>query len=214
MRRLCGRNAIVTASTHGIGLAVAQRLAQEGANVIISSRKPENVEKAVAKLCKQNLNVKGLVCHVSNREQRRALFDQACRWGGLDILVSTAGVSPGFGPVLDSTEQVWDKCFEVNVKAAFLLAKEALPLLRKSKAGRIIFLGSISAFQPIDVLGAYSASKCALLGLTKAAALQLAVEDITVNCVCPGIIRTNFSRALTSETNIQKEALNNIPVAR
>lgn len=214
LNRLCGKIAIVTASTDGIGFAIAQRLAQEGANVIISSRKAQNVEKAVQKLCKSNLSVKGLICHVSDAEQRKALFDQACSWGGLDILVSNAGVSPQIGPILDCNEQVWDKSFEINVKASFLFAKEALPLLRKSKAGRIIFISSICAFQPFDLLGIYSVSKTALLGLTKAAALQLALEDITVNCVCPGIIRTKFSRVLTSEGNIEKEALSRIPLAR
>lgn len=214
LKRLCGKIAIITASTDGIGFAIAQRLAQEGANVIISSRKSENVEKAVNKLCKQNLSVKGLTCHVSNAEQRKALFEQACNWGGLDILVSNAGVSPQIGAILDCTEPVWDKTFDINVKSAFLFAKEALPLLRNSKAGRIIFISSICAFQPHDLLGIYSVSKTALLGLTKAAALQLAIEDITVNSVSPGIIRTKFSRVLTSEINIEKEALSKIPLAR
>lgn len=214
LTRLCGKKAIVTASTDGIGFAIARRLAQEGAQVLISSRKPENVEKAVKKLCKENLNVKGLTCHVSNAEQRKTLFEEACSWGGLDILVSNAGANPQIGPVLDSTEKAWDKVFDVNVKASFLLAKEGLPLLRKSKAGRIIFISSICGFQPFDLLGIYSVSKTALLGLTKAASLQLAVDDITVNSVCPGIIQTKFSKVLTSETNIEKEALSRIPLAR
>lgn len=214
LTRLRGKKAIVTASTDGIGFAIARRLAQEGAQVLISSRKPENVEKAVKKLCEENLSVTGLTCHVSNAKQRKALFDEASSWGGLDILVSNAGVSPEIGPVLDCTEKAWDKVFEINAKACFLLAKEGLPLLRKSKAGRIIFIGSICGFQPFDLLGIYSVSKTALLGLTKAASLQLAVDEITVNAVCPGIIQTKFSKVLTSDANIEKEALSRIPLAR
>lgn len=214
LARFCGKIAIVTGSTEGIGFAIAQRLAEEGARVIISSRKPANVKKAVNKLCQENLIVKGLTCHVSNEAQRRSLFEAANKWGGLDILVSSAGVSPKIGAILDCSEQVWDKSFNINAKAHFLLAKEALPLLRKSKAGRIIFICSISAFQPFDLLGSYSVSKTALLGLTKAAALQLAVEDITVNSVSPGIIETKFSKILTNELNIEKEALRRIPLAR
>lgn len=212
--RLCGKIAVVTGSTEGIGFAIAKRLAQEGAHVIVSSRKPENVEKAVDRLCKKNLIVAGVPCHVSKPEQRRELFDLANTWGGLDILVSNAGVSPKIGPVLDAELEVWDKAFDINARSHFLLAKESLPFLRKSKAGRIIFISSICAMQPFDMLGVYSVSKTALLGLTKAAALQLAVEEITVNSVCPGIIRTKFSQALTSLENVEKEALSKIPMAR
>lgn len=214
LTRLCGKVAVVTASTAGIGFAIAERLAEEGAKVIISSRKSKHVEAALKKFCEKKLNVKGLVCHVSHPNERKALFEEACKWGGLDILISNAGVSPQIGPILDCTEQVWDKSFDVNVRSSYLLAKEALPLLRKSKGGRIIFISSICGLQPYEFLGIYSVSKCALLGLTKAAALQLAVEEITVNSVCPGIIRTNFSSVLTSENNIEEEALGRIPLAR
>ncbi|KAJ8912847.1 hypothetical protein NQ315_007979 [Exocentrus adspersus] len=214
MKRLCGRIAVVTASTDGIGFAIAQRLAQEGAKVIISSRKEKNVNKAVDKLCKEGLDVKGLVCHVSNATDREKLFDQAHKLGGLDILVSNAAVNPEVGDVLDCSESSWDKIFDVNVKSSFLLAKEAVPLLKQSKSGRLIFISSIAGFQPFNLLGAYSVSKTALLGLTKAAALQLAPDGITVNCVAPGIIQTKFSDALTSSESARTEALSRIPLNR
>lgn len=214
LTRLCGKIAIVTGSTAGIGLAIAERLAEEGAKVIISSRKSKHVEAALEKMCKKKLDVRGLICHVSNPEQRKALFETADQWGGLDILVSNAGVSPKIGPILDCEEEVWDKSFDVNVKASYLLAKEALPLFRKRKGGRIIFISSICGLQPYEFLGVYSVSKCALLGLTKAASLQLAIEEITVNSVCPGIIRTKFSNVLTSQSNIDEAALGRIPLAR
>ncbi|KAL1517692.1 hypothetical protein ABEB36_001427 [Hypothenemus hampei] len=213
LNRLVGRIAIVTASTDGIGFAIAERLAKEGAKVIISSRKAQNVEDATKKLTKDGLNVHGLVCHVAKAEDRKRLFAEAEKHGGLDILVSNAAVNPEVGGVLDCSETSWDKIFDVNVKSSYLLAKEALPLLRESKAGRIIFISSIGGLQPFNLLGAYSVSKTALLGLVKAAAIQLAPENITVNSICPGIIETKFASAIT--TGPAKDfSLSQIPLGR
>ncbi|KAJ3663960.1 hypothetical protein Zmor_008173 [Zophobas morio] len=212
--RLGGKVAIVTASTDGIGYAIARRLAQEGAKVVVSSRKQNNVESAVTKLKSEGLDVTGLVCHVGNADHRQKLFDAAKQLGGLDILVSNAAVNPSVASVLDCEESHWDKIFEINVKASYLLAKEALPLLRQRPYGRIIFVASIAAFQPFDVLGAYSVSKTTLLGLTKAAAAQLALENITVNALAPGIIKTRFSGALHENESSRDEALSRIPMNR
>ncbi|XP_050304566.1 dehydrogenase/reductase SDR family member 4-like [Anthonomus grandis grandis] len=211
---LANRVAIVTASTDGIGLAIARRLGQEGASLVISSRKPENVERATKELQSEGLRVKSLVCHVSDAENRKKLFEEAKSFGGLDILVSNAAVNPVHGGILDCSESIFDKIYDVNVKSSFLLAKEALPLLRKSKHGRIIFISSISAYYPHILLGAYGFSKTALLGLTKNAALQLAPEGITVNCICPGHIETRFSKVMRSSDDMLKEELTNIPMGR
>lgn len=214
-KRLAGRIAVVTASTKGIGFSIAQRLGQEGAQVIVSSRKKEHVDQAVTKLTDLNVAVKGVVCHVANAAQRAALFQTAERWGGLDILVSHAGVNPEMGMVLDCSEKSWDKLFDINLKSGYLLAKEAMPLLKKSKAGRIIFTTSISAFQTYDLAGAYSVSKTALLGLTKAASLQLASDEITVNSIAPGFINTQWSEFITTNPdNLETEALSKIPMNR
>lgn len=214
LKRLTGRTAIVTASTDGIGFAIAQRLAQEGAKVIVSSRKEKNVNEAVKSLAGEGLDVKGIICHVGKSEDRKRLFDEASKWGGLDILISNAAVNPEVGGVLSCSESSWDKIFDINVKSAYLLAKEALPLLKESKVGRIIFISSIAGFQPLDLLGAYSVSKTALLGLTKAAAVELAPYNITVNCIAPGIIKTKFSKALTSQEHVQQDILSKIPLNR
>lgn len=214
LKRLAGRIAIVTASTEGIGFAIAQRLAREGAKVIISSRKEKNVNEAVKILTTEGLDVKGLICHVSKQEDRTKLFEEAAKHGGLDILVSNAAVNPEVGGVLSTSESSWDKIFDVNVKSSYLLAKEALPLLKQSKAGRIIFISSITGLQPMELLGAYSVSKTALLGLTKAAAIEVARDNITVNCVAPGIIRTKFSNAITVQKSAEDKILSKTPLGR
>jgi len=214
LKRLTGRIAIVTASTEGIGFAIAERLAQEGAKVIISSRKSKNVEEATKKLLDQGLDVQGLTCHVSKKEDRQKLFEEAKKAGGLDILVSNAAANPTVGGVLDCPEDAWDKIFETNVKSSFLLAKESLPLLRSSKAGRIIFVSSIAGLQPSLFLGAYSVSKTALLGLVKASSIQLGPENITVNSVCPGLIETKFSQPIVSNEEARKQAVPGIALNR
>ncbi|XP_055530611.1 dehydrogenase/reductase SDR family member 4 [Wyeomyia smithii] len=213
--RLQGKVAVVTASTDGIGYAIAERLGQEGAKVVVSSRKEQNVAKAVDKLSKAGLDVAGIKCHVANAADRKALFEKAVqKYGGIDILVSNAAVNPEVGAVLDASEAAWDKIFEVNVKCSFLLAKEALPYIRQRKGGSIVFVSSIAGFQPFSLLGAYSVSKTALFGLTKAASQDLASENIRVNCVAPGIVKTRFSAALHESEGAQEAALSTIPMKR
>lgn len=199
-----------------IGFAIAQRLSEEGANVVISSRKEQNVEKAVKLLKDQGLSqVFGVKCHVGNAEDRTRLYEEAVKqFGGIDILVSNAAVNPEVGQVLDCSEQAWDKIFDINVKASFLLAKEVLPHLKQRGGGSIVFVSSIAGFQPFSLLGAYSVSKTALFGLTKAASQDLAQEKIRVNCVAPGIVKTKFSSALYETKEAEEAALTVIPMRR
>lgn len=193
-RRLDGKVCIVTASTEGIGLAIAKRLGAEGGKVVVSSRKQANVDEAVKLLKDQGSTVHGVACHVGSASDRKKLFDETVeRFGGLDILVSNAAVNPEVGQVLEASEQAWDKIFDINVKSSFLLAKEAKPLIAERGGGAMVFVSSIGGYQPFEELGAYSVSKTALFGLTKAAALDLVRFNIRVNCVAPGIIETKFS---------------------
>lgn len=183
---------------------------------MISSRKEQNVESALKKLKNDGLTqIHGVKCHVSTAEDRNNLYNEAIKkFGGIDILVSNAAVSPEVGNVLDCSETAWDKIFDTNVKSSFLLAKEVLPHLRKQGGGNIIFVSSIAGFQPFSLLGAYSVSKTALFGLTKAASQDLANENIRVNCLAPGIIKTKFSAALYESATAAEAALSVIPMHR
>ncbi|XP_022665125.1 dehydrogenase/reductase SDR family member 4-like [Varroa jacobsoni] len=212
--RLQGKVAIVTASTDGIGFAIARRLGQEGANIVISSRKQAHVDNAVDQLSKEGLSVTGVPCHVGDTAQRANLFKVAKeKFGGLDILVSNAAVNPSATQVFDTPESAWDKIFDINVKCAFLLTQEALPLLERSSSPSIIYISSIAAYQTMPMLGAYSVSKTALLGLTRAAAVHLAPK-IRVNCVAPGIIKTRFSQLLWEDETVCKEMMEITPLKR
>ncbi|XP_058807781.1 dehydrogenase/reductase SDR family member 4 isoform X2 [Phymastichus coffea] len=214
-RRLEGKVAIVTASTQGIGLSVARRLAQEGAKVVISSRREANVNGAVDQLKKEGLDVSGITCHVGKAEDRKKLLNEAVsKYGGLDILVPNAAANPTMGPVLDTSETVWDKIFEINVKSTFLLMKESLPLLKNSKSPSIIIMSSIAGYQPFSVLGVYSISKTTLLALTKTVAEELAGDGIRVNCIAPGVIKTKFSEPMYSDEGALETTLSLIPMQR
>ncbi|XP_034243408.1 dehydrogenase/reductase SDR family member 4 [Thrips palmi] len=214
--RLAGKVAIVTASTDGIGFGIARRLLREGASVVVSSRKQKNVDEAVKALQTEGLkSVTGIVCHVGKKDDRSKLFEEAKKkFGGLDILISNAAANPTVGPVLDCEEDAWDKIFDINVKSAYLLSQEALPLLRKRGGGSIVYVASIAGLQPFPLLGAYSVSKTALLGLTKAAAQTLASENIRVNCLAPGVIKTKFAQAITEPETSRDVALQSIPMQR
>eukprot|EP00899_Mesostigma_viride_P017461 jgi/Mesvir1/25716/Mv01905-RA.1 len=197
MKRLEGKVAVVTASTAGIGQAIAERLGQEGARVVISSRKKANVDATVANLTSKGIRAIGVVCHVGKEDQRQQLLKSTLEaFGGVDVLVSNAASNPEGGPVLALSEPAIDKLLEVNVKAPILLIKEFAPHMRKG--GSIVMISSVTAYSPAAPLGAYAVTKTALLGLTKALAAELA-PDLRVNCVAPGIVATKFAQALVDQ---------------
>ncbi|XP_059054119.1 dehydrogenase/reductase SDR family member 4 [Achroia grisella] len=213
--RLNGKVAIVTASTDGIGYAIAKKLGNEGAAVIVSSRKEENVRNAVKSLRDEGITAEGVVCHVANKEHRQKLFEIAnSKYGGLDILISNAAVNPTVAPILETPEDAWDKIFDTNVKCAWLLAKEAYPELIKRGGGSIVFIASIAGYQPMFPLGAYSVSKTTLLGLTKSIASEVVHDNIRVNCVAPGIVATKFASAITSSEAAAEKSLSIVPMNR
>ncbi|EHH63491.1 dehydrogenase/reductase SDR family member 2, mitochondrial isoform X6 [Macaca nemestrina] len=193
---LAERVAVVTGSTSGIGFAIARRLAQDGAHVVISSRKQQNVDRAAAQLQREGLSVAGIVCHVGKAEDRERLVATALEHcGGIDFLVCCAGVNPLVGSTLGTSEQIWDKILNVNVKSPALLLSQLLPYMEKRK-GAVTLVSSVAAYFPRMELGVYNVSKTALLALTRTLALELAPKDIRVNCLVPGVIKTDFSKVV------------------
>ncbi|KAL8177190.1 UNVERIFIED_CONTAM: Dehydrogenase reductase SDR member 4 [Gekko kuhli] len=212
---LADKVALVTASTEGIGFAIARRLGQDGAHVVLSSRKQANVDRAVAELQKESLSVSGLVCHVGKAEDRQHLIDVALeRHGGIDVLVSNAAVNPFFGSTLDATEDVWDKILDINVKATALLVKLVVPHMAKRGGGSIVIVSSIAAYSPFPGLGPYNVSKTALLGLTRTLAPELAPSNIRINALAPGLIRTKFSSALWQDKATENKLMEAMRIRR
>ncbi|XP_013365878.1 PREDICTED: dehydrogenase/reductase SDR family member 2, mitochondrial-like [Chinchilla lanigera] len=198
--KLANKVAVITGSTSGIGLAISQRLAQDGAHVVISSRKQQNVDRAVAMLKREGLSVTGTVCHVGKAEDREQLVNTALKHsGGVDFLVCTAGVNPLVGSTLGSSEQIWDKIMNINVKAPALLLSQLLPHMEKRGEGSVVLVSSVAAYLPVPKLGVYNVSKTALAALTKTLAVELAPKNIRVNGLLPGIIETEFSKVIRED---------------
>ncbi|KAL7637882.1 UNVERIFIED_CONTAM: hypothetical protein RMT77_011494 [Armadillidium vulgare] len=213
--RLQGKVAIITASTEGIGYAIAKRLGEEGASIVISSRREKNVSNALTSLKEYGFPVLGLTCHVSKEEDRKKLINETLeKFGGIDILVSNAAVSPAMGGALQCSESAWDKIFEVNLKNALQITQEVVPHMQKRNGGSIVYVSSIAGFQPFPLLGAYSVSKTALLGLTKTLSQEVAADNIRVNCVAPGIIKTKFAEPLYSSKEVLEKALEPVLLGR
>lgn len=213
--KLDGKVAIVTASTDGIGFAIAERLGLDGAKVMVSSRKEKNVASAVEKLKSQGIICEGTPCHVGLASDRSALVAKTVQvFGGIDFLVSNAAANPHLGSVLDCSEEAWDKIFDINVKAALMLTQLTVPHMVERGGGAVIYVTSIAGYTPINLLGAYSVSKTALLGLTKVVAGAVADDNIRVNGIAPGMIKTKFSSVLRQQDEIAEATLATIPAGR
>ncbi|XP_042946047.1 tropinone reductase-like 3 isoform X2 [Carya illinoinensis] len=193
-KRFEGKVAIVTASTQGIGFGIAERLGLEGASVVVSSRKQKNVDEAVEKLKAQGIDAFGVVCHVSNAQQRKNLIDKTVqKYGKIDVVVSNAAANPSVDTILQTQESVLDKLWDINVKSSILILKDAAPHMQKGSS--VVIISSISAFQPPTSMAMYGVTKTALLGLTKALAAEMA-PDTRVNCIAPGFVPTYFAASL------------------
>lgn len=212
---LTDKVAIVTGSSKGIGAAIARGLAEQGASVVISSRKQDAVDDLAAKFNNDGLKATGIACHIGDAEQRKALIAKTTeQFGGVDILVNNAAINPFFGPLENTEEAVFDKIMSVNVKAPWLLSNLALPSMTKRGGGSIINIASVEGLHPGYGLGIYSVSKAAMIMLTKNQAKEWGKYGIRSNALCPGLIKTKFSQALWSNDKFLGKIENQIPSGR
>ena len=199
-RPLDGKVAIVTGGTRGIGHATAALLAEHGAAVVVSGRDAERLRRATADLEQQGASVHGMVADAARREDADGLVEAAkARFGRLDILVNNAGITRD-GLLIRMKDEDWDRVLETNLKGAFLMTRAATKLMvRQKSGGRIVNVASAAGAMGNAGQANYSAAKAGLIGLTKAAARELAHWGILVNAVAPGLIETDMAAALPPE---------------
>lgn len=195
--KLSNKVAIVTGASKGIGKAIALGLGQQGAKVVVSSRKQEAVDEVVEEFRKEGIEAVGIAAHMGSMEQIQALVQQTQQqYGGIDIIVNNAAVNPIFGPLVEADVEVFDKIMQVNVKGPFELAKLAYASMKSRGGGSVINISSIEGLTPGPGLGLYSVSKSALIALTKVQAREWGAANIRANAICPGLVKTKFSEAL------------------
>jgi len=210
---LTGKTALVTGSTRGIGKSIAEELARHGARVSLSSRKAEACEEARRDLERQGFQVMAMPCNVSRKEELQALVEATrAKWGGIDIVVANAASNPHYGPITDISDDQFDKIMVNNVKSTLWLAAMTLPGMKAG--GSFTVVGSIGGLIANTVIGAYGMSKAADHHLVRNLAAEWGAKKIRVNAIAPGLVKTEFARALWEDEKRAAERIANTPLRR
>jgi NAD(P)-dependent dehydrogenase (short-subunit alcohol dehydrogenase family) len=212
---LSGQVAVITGSSRGIGRAAAEVMASLGAKVVVSSRKQDACKAVVAAIRDAGGEATAIPCNISRKEEVAALIEGALRqWGRIDTLVCNAAVNPYFGPLAKIPDEAFEKIMNSNVKSNLWLCNLALPLMAERGGGNAIIVASIGGLRGSTMLGAYGISKAADFQLARSLALEWGPKNIRVNCVAPGLVKTDFARALWEDEARLKPLLGTTPLRR
>ena len=214
--RLEGKVAIVTGASRGIGAAIASHMAEEGAKVVLVSRKIDGLEPVANEIRTNGGDATAIACHAGHRDQRESMLEQALRtYGQVDILVNNAATNPHFGPMLSIDERAWDKTFEVNVKGYFGMIQLVASHLQERKAkGAVVNVASVVGMMAAPMQGVYAMTKSAVISMTKTLAMELGSAGIRVNAIAPGLIETKFAQVLVDNDEIRNGIVNRTAAGR
>jgi NAD(P)-dependent dehydrogenase (short-subunit alcohol dehydrogenase family) len=214
---LDGKVAVVTGSSRGIGRAIAQRLAEHGARVAISSRKQDACEEVAAQINAEHGGDRAFACaaSISRKEDLQRLVDATrARWGRIDIVVCNAASNPHYGPMATITDEQFRKVLDNNIVSNHWLIQMALPEMIARRDGSVIIVSSIGGLRGTNVIGAYNISKAADFQLARNLAVEVGPHNVRVNCIAPGLIRTDFARALWEDPERLQQVNTQVPLRR
>ncbi len=208
-----GKVALVTGATRGIGKSIAAELARAGARVAVCSRKADACRETEKELREMGLDAFAMPCNVSRKEELQAFVDAAvAKWGGVDIVVANAASNPYYGPLTGISDEAFDKIFASNLKSVLWLAAMTLPGMKGG--GSFILVGSIGGLVANTVIGAYGMSKAAGHHLVRNLAAEWGPKNVRVNAIAPGLIKTEFARALWEDEKRARERIEATPLRR
>lgn len=207
--------AVITGSSRGIGLAIARRMAEFGAKVVISSRKADACAAVAESIKAAGGTALAHAANISEKAELQGLVDRAIsEWGRIDILVCNAAVNPHFGPLRTIEDAAFDKIMASNVRSNLWLCNMAIPQMAERKGGCVIVVSSIAALKGNLALGAYGISKAADLELVRNLAVEWGASNVRVNALAPAIVRTDFARKLWENPEIYAKAVSRYPLGR
>lgn len=212
---LTGKVAVVTGSSKGIGRAIAERLAEHGAKVVVSSRKPDACEAVAAGIRAKGGEASVIPCHIARKEELQSLVDRtAALWGGIDVLVCNAAVNPYMGPAAGASDDVYERIMGANVRSNFWLCNMVLPQMAERGGGSVIIISSIGGLRGSPQLGLYAVSKAADMQLARNICVEWGPRNIRANTIAPGLIRTDFARALWENPELYRKRTRDTPLQR
>jgi NAD(P)-dependent dehydrogenase (short-subunit alcohol dehydrogenase family) len=214
--RLRDKVAIVTGASRGIGAAIAAYMAEEGAKVVLVSRKIDGLQGVADEIRGKGGDAMPIACHVGQPSQRQDMLDEALQaYGKVDILVNNAATNPHFGPMLTIDERAWDKTFEVNVKGYFgMIQLVAGHLQQRNARGSVVNIASVVGQMAAPMQGVYAMTKAAVISMTRTLAMELGGSGIRVNAIAPGLIETKFAQVLVDNAAIRKTIVDRTAAGR
>ena len=210
---LKNKTAIVTGSSRGIGRAIAVAYARAGARVVITSRKADACRAVVDQIKTEGLEAMAIACNISSKEQIHALVDQTeAAYGPADVLVCNAAVNPYYGPMSEIPDDAFAKVLDVNIRSNLWLVNRVAPGMAKRGGGSVVIISSIAGLTGSRVLGAYAISKAADMQLARNLALEWGKQGVRANCIAPGLVKTDFAKALWDNPDTLAAALASSPL--